>query len=679
MASTPVLFDVLRLEDLQRLQDNFSRATGLASVITDPEGNPLTQPSGFCEVCNLVRTTVEGARRCKASDAEMGTPAPEGYRFGPCASAGLLDAGVSIRYGRLHLGNWLIGQVMDQASSREDLMRYADALGLPAAEYRQALARVRRMPKAQFEAICQLLVQTVDLLMSQTVRAHALEEEVARRHAAEQALKEANESLVHVNVSLAQMNSTLERRVAERTSQLQATNTHLEESMAQVEELNAQMQETNAQLEQTNYRLEEVNAQVEESNAALEDEIAERIRLEHALSVAYAETEDLYQHAPCGYHSLDADGLIVRINDTELEWLGYGRDEVVGKMNVSRILSPDTLQVLRANYPAFRRQGWIRDLEFTFVRKDGSHFDGLLSATAVFDAHGKFVMSRSTVFDITDRKRAEAAWKAQYAAEQANLAKSRFLANMSHDIRTPMNGLIGMTDLVLASELTPTQRSHLGVVKKSAQALLSLLNDILDYSKMEAGKLQLETHPIHLRELLEEVTGLFAPSVADKPVQLQVRVAPEIPGMVLGDETRLRQILSNLVGNAVKFTEAGVIQVGIQQAEPVEAAFQAADTSHPAARAADPDGQGADARGQKVRLTFEVRDTGVGIPEAQQETLFNRFTQGNDPLVRRVGGTGLGLAICKSLVELMDGSLGVISEPGRGSTFTFSVVMTLPG
>ncbi len=119
--------------------------------------------------------------------------------------------------------------------------------------------------------------------------------------------------------------------------------------------------------------------------------------------------------------------------------------------------------------------------------------------------------------------------------------------------------------------------------------------------------------------------------------------------------------------------------MGIQQAEPVEAAFQAADTSHPAARAADPDGQGADARGQKVRLTFEVRDTGVGIPEAQQETLFNRFTQGIDPLVRRVGGTGLGLAICKSLVELMDGSLGVISEPGRGSTFTFSVVMTLPG
>ena len=433
----------------------------------------------------------------------------------PARARDCLMRGVSIRFEQQHLGNWLIGQVIDRETHREDLVRYADEIGIPAEAYRKALSKVPRMPREQFEAICLLLVQTVDLLVQQAVRAHALEQEVACRSAAEQALAKANASLEQANI-------TLEGRVAERTGQLQAINTHLEESVGQVEELNAQMQEANGRLEQTNYQLEEVNA-------ALEDEISERIRLEHALSKAYAEVEDLYQHAPCGYHSLDADGMIVRMNDTELAWLGYTRDEVIGKVHVSRILSAATRKLFQENYPVFLRQGWIRDLEFEFLRKDGTIFDGLLSGTAVYDDMGRFVMSRSTVFDISDRKRAQVAWKAQYAAEQANLAKSRFLANMSHDIRTPMNGLIGMTDLVLASELTPAQRSHLNVVKKSAQTLLNLLNDILDYSKMEAGKLQLESRPIQLRELMTDVTGLFASAIVNKPVQIQGRIAPEIP------------------------------------------------------------------------------------------------------------------------------------------------------
>jgi PAS domain S-box-containing protein len=357
----------------------------------------------------------------------------------------------------------------------------------------------------------------------------------------------------------------------------------------------------------------------------------------------------LFENNLAGLYRSTLDGRLLECNEAFSRIFGYdSREECLRQETTSLYLSPEARTSFVASLREVHR---LLGFETRLVRRDGSAVWALENAILLDGDDGEDGVIEGTLIDITARKQAEEAVRqAMQAAESANRAKSDFLANMSHEIRTPMNGIIGMTDLALETELTAEQREYLELVRSSADSLLSLINDILDFSKVEAGKLELDPIAFDLRYSLDETMRWLAPSAHQKGLELALRVAADVPTALYGDPARLRQVIVNLVGNAVKFTAAGEVALQVELAARDE---------------------------QQASLAFAVTDTGIGISKEKQASIFDSFTQADASTTRRFGGTGLGLTIASQLVALMGGKLSVESEPGAGSTFRFSLPFEL--
>jgi PAS domain S-box-containing protein len=347
--------------------------------------------------------------------------------------------------------------------------------------------------------------------------------------------------------------------------------------------------------------------------------------------------------------SKDLDGVIQTWNTGARRLFGYEAEDVIGRP-VTLLLPPERLQEESQILARVRSGQPVENMETVRVTKDGKRIDISLTVSPVKDRNGRIIGASKIARDITDRKRLEAELKAaKEAAEAANAAKSQFLANMSHELRTPMNAIVGMTDLALGEDLSATLRDYLQTVKQSADGLLELVNEILDLSRIEAGGLQLEALPFDLVKTVEQVVKTLGVRACEKGLELVCDLG-NVPAQVVGDPLRLRQVLLNLVGNAVKFTCKGTVVVS--------AAVEAAEA-------------------ENVVVRFAVADTGLGIAPADQERIFAPFTQADASTTRQFGGTGLGLAITCRLVDRMGGRIWVESAPGKGSIFRFTARLGL--
>jgi two-component system, sensor histidine kinase and response regulator len=347
----------------------------------------------------------------------------------------------------------------------------------------------------------------------------------------------------------------------------------------------------------------------------------------------------------------NADGKIVSWNCGAEHLYGYTAEEVQNQP-ISILVPPDYTDEMR-NIRNWARQGkGVVQYETVRLRKHGRRVDVALTASPIRNAAGELTGVATIAHDITQRKEAEGELrKAKEAAEAASRIKSEFLANMSHEIRTPMNAIIGMTELTLDSELDEEQREYLTTVRRAANSLLGLINQVLDFSKIDAKKLELETLQFRLRESLDETLRTLAVRAHEKGLELVADIRPGVPDAVLGDPGRLRQIVMNLVGNAIKFTERGEVVLRVETESQQE---------------------------DHVYLHFTVQDTGIGIPWEKQQLIFEAFTQADGSLTRRYGGTGLGLTISSQLIGQMGGRIWVVSEVGEGSTFHFTIRLSRP-
>jgi signal transduction histidine kinase len=363
--------------------------------------------------------------------------------------------------------------------------------------------------------------------------------------------------------------------------------------------------------------------------------------------------EDLYEHAPCGYLSTLPDGTIVKVNQTFIEWTDLSREALLSGTKFQSLLTVGSKIYYETHYaPLVHMQGFANEIAFELVRADYRILPVLINARQRRDADGTALFNRITLFDSTDRRRYERELLlARRKAEQVAKDKADLLATLSHDISNPLNALMGVVQLLEGGKLTDQQRRLVRLLKSSSENMLNLLNRVLELSKAESSSFTLVETPFPVRQTVEDGVAAFEAQAREKGVEMRTSIDERVPAVAVGDPVAFRQILTNLVGNAIKFTERGSVAVRVETRE-----------------------LSTDA----VTLAISVADTGIGIATETAGRIFDEFTQASHETTIRFGGTGLGLAIVRKLLALYGSTIDVDSAPGEGSTFSFTLRLALP-
>ncbi len=397
--------------------------------------------------------------------------------------------------------------------------------------------------------------------------------------------------------------------------------------------------------------LNQLNEEVHQAHSDLELKNNQLMDLSGQLALALEQSEKQYQgffqNAVEGIFRISPSGMIATANPAMAVTFGFSSpQELAAQSREVRDYFVNSNEQ-EALYAELESSGRVSERRVTLRKKNGKPFRASITAWAVKGDDGAVQYYEGVLADVTEREEVEEAQREREAAEAASQAKSRFLAKMSHEIRTPLNAILGMTEIVLRTDLTPDQREHLETVRDAGDHLLDIINDVLDFSKLEARRLQLDQADFDLNRVLESTLNTLSVSARQKKLNLSLHIDPKTPLALHGDPGRLRQVLVNLMGNAIKFTEKGSVAVSV-------APGTVSETT--------------------IELHFSVADTGIGISEEHQQDIFKDFTQSDLSIYRKYGGTGLGLSIARDIIHMMGGDISVRSEPDHGSTFSFTAV-----